>query len=107
MYRVTTPTHKFTLPIQTSTCKEIQVTYKQGDNSLVKHYQNGTLPAGMTLNGKDVIIELSQEETKAFKPGAVVNVQIRVLTNDDLAYASQMFTIYVNNVLNEEILIDD
>ena len=27
MYRVTTPTHTFTLPIQTSLCKEIQVTY--------------------------------------------------------------------------------
>lgn len=107
MYRVTTPTHKFTLPIQTSTCKEIQVTYKQDEVSLIKHYQNNTLPEGMTLNGKEVIVQLTQEETKAFKPGSGIYAQVRVLTNDELAYASQMFNVFVDNVLNEEILKDD
>lgn len=107
MYRVTTPTYTFTLPIQTSACKEIQATFKQGKIDLEKHYENSTLPSGMTLNGKDVTIHLTQEETKAFDADHIVEAQIRVLTNEDEAYASQMFSVHVNDVLNEEILADE
>lgn len=107
MYRVTTPTFTFTLPIQTSSCKEIQVTLKQGAIKIIKHYQDGTLPSGMTLNDKDVYVKLTQEETKAFATYVALNAQIRVLTNDDDAYASQVFIVNVNDVLNEEILADE
>ena len=122
MYRVTTPTHTFTLPIETSTCKEIQVTYYQepkknvskcvpvrtvGGEYIVKHYQNGQLPEGMTLDGKNVIIRLTQEETKLFNAGDVIKAQVRVLTNADDAFASQKFNVQVYDVLNEEILKDD
>ena len=104
MYRATTPIHTFTLPIQTSNCKEIQVTYKQGPTMLVKHYQDGTLPEGMTLDGKQVIIKLTQEETLKFCSKDAARVQVRVLTTDDSAYASQPFKVSITNVLNEEIL---
>lgn len=107
MYRATTPTHTFTLPIATNTCKEIQVTYKQGKVSLVKHYQDETLPEGMTLDGNDVIIVLTQDETLKFNSKEKVAVQVRVLTNDDLAFASQKFKLTVNDVLNEEVLADE
>ena len=107
MYRVTTPSFTFTLPIDTSACKEIQVTYKQDKIDLIKHYQNGVLPSGMTLQNKDVIIKLTQEETKTFRPGYGIYVQLRVLTTDNEAYASQKFTILVDDVLNEEILADE
>ena len=107
MYRVTTPTHTFTLPIETSSCKEILVTYVQGNNRLEKHYQDGTLPDGMTLLNKDVIIRLTQEETKALTPTSTVEAQLRVLTNDDDAYASQIFKVWVNDVLNDEVLADE
>lgn len=104
MYRATTPVHTFTLPIETNTCKEIQVTYKQGHTMLVKHYQDNTLPDGMTLDGKKVIIRLTQEETLKFCPNDAARVQVRVLTDDDSAYASQRFKVSITNVLNEEIL---
>lgn len=107
MYRATTPTHTFTLPIETSTCKEILVTYIQGQNKIEKHYQDGTLPEGMTLVNKDVMIRLTQEETKAFAPEERIEAQVRVLTNDDDAYASQIFKVWVNNVLNDEVLADE
>lgn len=103
MYRVTTPTHTYTLPIETSNCKEILVSYKQNNVLLEKHYQDGTLPSGMTLNGNDVIVNLTQAETKAFKNGKI-DVQVRVLTNANKAFASQMFTITHKDVINEEIL---
>ena len=107
MYRVTTPTHTYTLPMDTSTLAEIQVTYKQGDVSLVKHYQDGALPEGMTLDGPDVVIDLTQEETKAFAAPMPVRSQVRVLTASGKSYASQVFTVSVSEVLNEEVLHDE
>ena len=104
MYRATTPTHQFILPFDTSECKEIQVTYKQGGKSIIKHYQDGTIPPGMTLDGENVFIRLTQEETLTFKPGKSVKAQIRVLTETNDAMASQKFDIKLNDVLNEEIL---
>ena len=106
MYRVTTPTHTYTLPMETSTLSEIQVTYQQGGVSLIKHYQDGVTPAGMTIDGKVVQIRLTQEETKAFAAVTPVSSQVRVLTLSGDAYASQMFSISVGEVLNEEVLVD-
>lgn len=103
MYRVTTPTHTFKLPIDTGDCSEILLVYKQGGTELKKHYENGVLPSGMTLDEEQVIQLLTQEETKKFKTG-FVNAQIRVLTNGGKSYASQVFSVNVNDVLNEEIL---
>ena len=107
MYRVTTPTHTFTLPIETSTCKEILVTYEQGNETLEFHYEDNTLPDGMTLVNKDVMIRLTQEQTKAFSAKKPIVVQIRVLTSDDEAFASQIFKVFVNDVLNDEVLADE
>jgi hypothetical protein len=103
MQRVTTPTHRFTLPMDTSECAEIQLTYKQGDTKLVKHYQDGILPEGMTLDGATVIQTLTQQETKAFKKGRAY-AQIRVLTTAGKVYGSQEFRVKVTSSLNEDIL---
>ena len=107
MYRVTTPTHTFTLPIETSTCKEIQVTYRQRNRELVKHYQDGVLPSGMTLDGKNVIIRLTKEETKLFDADDFVYAQLRVLTNAGDSFASREFPLFVEEVQSEEILTDE
>lgn len=104
MYRATTPTHTFKMNIESSTLTEILVTYKQGDVTLEKHYQDGTLPPGMSLSGKNVAITLTQEETLMFDPGKYVKTQMRVLTNGNEVFASRMFDINLFPVLNEEIL---
>lgn len=103
MYRVTTPTHTYTLPISTDECAEIQITYKQDKTSVVKHYQDGTLPDGMSLEGNTVIVVLSQEETAKFAKGKV-EAQVRVLTTGGEAMASQTFKLKINDVLNDEVL---
>lgn len=102
MYRVTTPTHVFTFPDDTSEYAEIQITYTQGDIQLVKHYQDGTLPPGMTLENNKALVTLSQAETKAFNKG-IAKVQVRVMKGFDV-FASKMFDVEVNEVNNEEIL---
>ena len=102
-YRVTTPTHTFILPFDTSLCSVIQVTYKQGKKRLVKEYKDGIVPEGMALDEDSVIINLSQEETKGFQEGAI-DVQLRALDNSGRAHASDHFKVGVNAVNNEEIL---
>ena len=104
MYRATTPTHTFILPIQTSSCKEILVSYRQGKVKMDKHYENNTLPDGMTLDGKNVIIHFTQEETLQFDANKFAHTQVRVLTDDDEAYASKIFDVNISPVLNEEVL---
>ena len=103
MYRATTPTHTFQLPIETSSCSEILVSYRQGSVALDKHYQDNTLPDGMTLVGKNIVIILTQKETNSVKEGTV-KVQIRVLTNSGAVMASQIFKLFVADVINEEVL---
>lgn len=102
-YKVTTPTHTFVLPIETSECSVIQVTYTQGKKQLLKQYEDGVLPSGMTLDGKNVIINLTQEETKGFQIGSI-EAQVRVLTTGGKAYASKAFKVGVSKVNNEDIL---
>jgi hypothetical protein len=103
MYRVTTPTHTFTLPLDTSEFSRIQITYNQKDNILVKEYKDGTLPSGMTFDEKDVVLNLTQEETKLFGAGTV-GIQVRAKTNGGKSYASDKFNVSVSEVYNEEIL---
>lgn len=103
MYRVTTPTNSFTLPFSTDECSVIQVTYKQNDKVLTKQYENGVCPSGMALDDDTILLSLTQEETKSFSKGKVT-AQVRVLTTGGKAYASQKFTIGVNDVQNEDIL---
>ena len=60
MYRATTPTHTFTLPVNPADCDEIQVTYKQGDTTLEFHLENNILPPGMAVERNNVEITLTQ-----------------------------------------------
>ena len=107
MYRVTTPTHTFTLPIQTSTCVKIKVTYRQLATKLSKLYQDQTLPTGMELDGKKVIVKLTQDETKQFNatdPDNPVYAQVRVRTEGGDVFASQKFKVSLEDVLDDEVL---
>ena len=107
MYIVTTPVNTFTLPANADTYKQIQVTYKQIEQKTVFLYKDNTLPDGMTLDGKNVVIEFTQEQTKAFIPDYPLIVQVRAMTTDGKVYASQEFSVAVNDVLNEDILTDE
>lgn len=104
MYRATTPKHIFTLPIPTSNCKDILITYAQKGKIIIeKHKDDGVLPSGMTLDGDDVIIVLTQEETNKFKENKAT-AQIRVLTNGGKVCASKRFQISVKGVDDDQIL---
>lgn len=103
MVRVTTPVHTFTLPFDTSLCDAIEVVYKQFYKKLVKRYENGKLPDGMELNGKDIVITLSQEETGRFSKGTA-KIKIRVLTKSGRVLPSDEMEIDIEDTFSEDIL---
>lgn len=104
MYQATTPTHTYKLPIQTATCKVIQVSYEQGDTQFVWQSDGEELPDGMTYDGDKVLIRLTQEQTLSFNTNGPVTSQVRALTYGGDAFASRKFKISVKEAQNKEIL---
>lgn len=102
VYIGSTPIHHITLPEDATSYAGIEATYRQGGIGLTKYY-DGTLPSGMTLDGKVVTLTMSQQETKLFVKGKGT-LQLRVLTNDGLVLPSQKWDIYFEHSNSEEIL---
>lgn len=100
MYRATTPTHIFTLPFDTSLLKEIRVTYATEGKDIILQKTE----ADCTLDGSDIKIELTQEETLLFEAQNRVLIQLRVLTTDGKVMASEIWRRFALECLDEEVL---
>ena len=112
MIRATTPKHSFIFTVDPSEFDKILITYKQGGNIVLEKTE-----ADLTFEEQEnpcsgeteyvAWYRLSQEETKLFSPtgGTNCQVQVRVLTNEGEALASDKKTISVQDVLNDEVLV--
>lgn len=99
MRRGTTPTHTFTLPFDAESVQAVQVIYRQnGVNVLILDKDD------CTLSGNALSVRLTQEDTFAFDESANVEIQIRVLTADGEALASDPMQIRCGRCLTEDIL---
>lgn len=101
MYRATTPTHIFTLPFDTEQIRRVQITYKQGETVLEK------TEADCTMDGSDIKVTLSQDETLRFAANSLdnrVSIQLRVLTKTGQVMASKIVKVFAKACLNEEVL---
>lgn len=95
----TTPTHTFTLPIDTSELKTIRVIYKQdGLDLLVK------TGADLKTDGNVVSVTLTQEETLGFDSNRPVYIQLRALTLSGDALKSRTYTRSVDQCLEKEVI---
>ena len=124
--RGTTPYHNFILPILVEDIKAIYVTYLQNDEVILdKQFVDGEESSDFIIaNLKDLenasmeelseeerescqlTLHLSQEDTLAFHfyPAARKNIaviQIRILTNDDEAFASMPINERIFGVLHD------
>ena len=99
MIRGTTPTHTFTLPIETSTIKEALVTYAQKENVL---FEKSTEDCTMSEN--KITVVLTQEETFKFDCKSSAQVQLRVLTTEGKAMASDVLIVPVETCLSKVVL---
>ena len=99
MIRATTPTHRFTLPFDYAQyVKKILITYSQSGEIVLEKKEND-----VQIDGNIVSYKLTQEETKLFSNG-YVSVQVRVLTLNNEALASEKYSVHIDNVLNDEVL---
>ena len=100
MYRATTPTHIFTMPFDTSLLKEIRVTYAKEDKEIILQKTGDDC----VLDGRDINVALTQEETLLFEAEKRVLIQLRVLTVDGKAMASKIWRKFAHECLDEEVL---
>lgn len=101
MKRATTPKHTFTLPFSYSEyISKLLITYKQGVQIILTRSEEEV----EVENDREIIVELTQEETKGFSPNIPVLIEIRALTIGGDAIASDIMETRVENVLNDEVL---
>lgn len=99
MQRGTTPTHTFTLPFGVENVRAVQVIYRQnGENVLVLEIED------CTLSKNTISVHLTQEDTFAFTESSNVEIQLRLLTADGEAMASNPLVVSCARCLTEDIL---
>ena len=98
MIRGTTPTFIFNLPFDVSNIKSAYITIKSRGTEVEKAVTD------CSLNGTTITVKLTQEETLALPESQIAGVQLRVLTNDNDALASDVFPIKVEEILKEGVI---
>lgn len=100
MYRASTPTHNFTMNIDYAEYgEEVLITYKQKGRTIVEKTQDD-----ITVNGNEISLTLTQEETNLFFPNEIVEIQLRIKTKDGKVLPSPIFRRSVNEVLNDKVM---
>lgn len=106
MRRLTTPTHYFNFPIEIDTIKEILLTYAQHNEIVLNKTKED-----FTFDGNTGSITLTQEETALFEADDscckdnAIEIQLRVLTIDEKALATDIYKVPCRRVLNDEVLV--
>ena len=98
--RATTPTHTFRIALDISLIKALMVIYAQSDKEVFhKNLED------CTLDGNTIKVTLSQAETLKLDHERNVQIQIRGLTHDGVAFRSKIVTVSVGKILNEDVLV--
>lgn len=97
MYQATTPHFTFTLGIDTAEISEMRLTFYQSNTIILTLTEDD-----VTMQGNNVDVVLTQEQSLLFIPGQMF-VQFRVKLTDDTVEASNYVTINVNRSLDTEI----
>lgn len=99
MYRASTPTHCFGIPIDAEAIQDIKLTYAQDGFPVLNKTMND-----LTLEDGRWKITLTQEETNLFK-GSFATAQLRVLTKGGQCYPSEPMRLFVHDVLDDEVMV--
>lgn len=99
MRQGTTPKHTFTLPFETNLVEKVRVVYAQKD--VVKIVKT---EADAEMAGNTISVKLTQEDTFKLNNNLKTYVQVRVVTHDGNAFASDIITLPVDICLDGEVL---
>ena len=122
--RGTTPYHSFVLPLKTEDISEVYITYLQNNEIIINksisdaqiidiedEYENASMnePLEDFIPSCELTIHLTQEDTLKFHfyPAAEKNIaviQIRVLTTEGEAYASEPIHERIFGVLKDGVI---
>lgn len=103
----TTPKIEITLDIPLTTIKEIWITFATttGTELLTK------TKADCVIDTDKITVPLTQEETLQLNPSSAFDckalIQVRVLTNDNQAFASAIKEVQVERTLKEGVISSD
>lgn len=103
MFRGTTPILTFKVPFDTDIITKCYITFAQnGVVILEKELED------VTLENKRIILPLSQEDTLACNTtNKIVEIQLRVLTNEDKALASKVISVAIDKILKDGVIPSD
>ena len=104
LIRGTTPTIDCTIPdnIDISEAKEIWFTIKQGGRMIADRKLSDNT---VSVDGQGLSIKLTQNETLAFNTFEVGECGIRIILNDDSAWAmNEIEPVYVSNVVKGGVI---
>lgn len=100
MFKGSTPTHTFELPFDVGLISNFKITYAQGGSIVLTK-----TPEDCTLEGNTISTKLTQEETLLFSCNLPVQIQVRVLTNNENALVSDILQVPVKKCLDNEVLV--
>ncbi len=99
LFRGTTPTLKFTLPLEVSTLSDAWITLAQNGCEVITKKL-----ADCNASGDTLTLTLTQDETLMLTGGARTEIQIRVKTGDGKALASEIFSESTHRILKDGVI---
>lgn len=102
MIRGTTPTFTFNLPFETSFIKTLSIVIQNKKIGEKLSIEKGL--GDCSVSEKSLSCTLSQEETLSFTYGDEIDIQLRILTTDDTAFASKIYTVSVDRILKDGVI---
>lgn len=98
MYRGTTPTFIFNLPIKADSITELMVTFRQPGAKCIEKTLNDTTRFDQTVS-----VTLTETETLELKANRPTEIQLRAGVGES-RMASQIFTVSVGRILKDGAL---
>ncbi|MGN1115954.1 MAG: hypothetical protein ACI4TH_05265 [Candidatus Ornithomonoglobus sp.] len=99
MFRGTTPTLKFTLPIETSALVAAYISVAQNQRVIIEKTMQEC-----TLSGNTISTRLTQEDTLLLAASNNTEIQLRVRLADGSAPSSQIFTVPTKRILKDGVI---
>lgn len=95
----TTPTHTFTLPFEKEMLAEVRITYTQNKKKIITKEMED-----LEIDGNDISLTLTQEETFLFEEGKNVSIQLKIKITEGLVFNSDIIEMRVDPSLDDEVI---
>ena len=95
----TTPTHLFTVPMDTKEISSVEITYCQNEKVILQKFTKDC-----KLQGREISVTLSQMDTFKFDKNENVEIQIRFKDEGGTVYSGDIHTVSCYRCLSNRII---